>query len=47
MKSKAKLSILNIHIKNNFIGDYKRKLTEVISLPGMIKCVNQGRCSLL
>lgn len=46
MKSKAKLKILNSH-KNNFTDNYERKLTEVIKLPGMIKCAIQGRCSLL
>lgn len=43
MKSKVKLKILNIH-KNNFTGDYERKLTDVLILPGMIKHVIQGIC---
>lgn len=34
-------------MKKNFTDDYKRKLTEVIRLPGMIKCIIQSTCSLL
>lgn len=46
MKSKVKPDILNSH-KNNFTVDDERKLTEVIRLPGMMKCIIQGRYSLL
>lgn len=40
IKSKAKY--FKYSHKNNFTDDYKRKLTEVIRLPGMINVLIRG-----